>query len=392
MSRSADGPTRRVELLDLAEIHADLGIEEELCTAVDEVVRSGRYVLGPALDRFEEQFATFCGARHCIGVGSGFDALALSLQVLGVGPGDEVLVPSHTFVATWMAVSSLGATPVAVPPTDPTSPTVSTSFLMSVQGCEERITSRTVAIVPVHLYGHPVDMASLLPLAERHGLHVVEDAAQSQGATIHGSTRYRGAAAAYSFYPGKNLGALGDAGAVITDDDATASALRQLRNYGGETKNRHSRLGRNSRLDEIQSAALSVKLGRLADWNERRREIADRYTSAMDGLDGLVVPLAASWADPVWHQFPVRSARRRELVDALARAGIQTGRHYPLAVQDTPAYAGDGSVADPAARNLAEECFSLPIGPHLDDAEIDHVVRAVSDVVTEIATTTTRTE
>lgn len=379
-----------VSLLDLAEMHRDLGIEEDLRVAMETVLASGRYVLGPALERFEEEFATYCGAKHCIGVGSGFDALALGLLALGIGPGDEVLVPSHTFIATWMAVSSVGAVPVPVPPEDPESSNLADAYLLSAQACERVISPNTAAILPVHLYGHPVEMASLMELADRHQLFVLEDAAQSHGATIAGKRACWGDAAAYSFYPGKNLGALGDGGAVVTDDDSTASLIRELRNYGGQRKNQHLRLGRNSRLDEVQSAVLSVKLGHLDEWNARRGQIANRYESALSGIELLTSARAADWARPVWHQYPVRSSYRATFTAGLSHRGIETGRHYEQAIQDTAAYArcSREALRDEADQLLARRSFSLPIGPHLSNEEVDRVIEAIANVAAQIQAVT----
>ncbi|AXR73951.1 MULTISPECIES: DegT/DnrJ/EryC1/StrS family aminotransferase [Auritidibacter] len=369
-----------IAFFKLSEMHEDLSITDELRTAVDTVVRSGRYILGPALDRFEVGFARYCGAAHCVGVGSGFDALVLSLQAFGIGPGDEVLVPAHTFVATWMAVSSVGATPVPVAPAAPLEGDLSRSCLLTATECRPHISSRTRAIIPVHLYGHPVYMPDVLALAEEYGLVVIEDAAQSHGATIEGEAACWGDAAAYSFYPGKNLGALGDGGAVVTNEGSVAKAVRELRNYGGRGKNEHTRLGRNSRLDEIQAAALTVKLDHLTVWNERRVRIAARYASGLADINAVTLPSVATWAGSVWHQYPVRSPQRDELIRGLRDLGIETGRHYPVAVQDTEAYSGmvvDGGDSLRAARAWADQGFSLPIGPHLEEAEVERVIHAV---------------
>lgn len=371
---------QEISFFDLSEMHEDLGITEELHAAVGRVVRSGRYVLGPELDQFEDEFARFCAAKYCAGVGSGFDALALSLQAFGIGSGDEVLVPSHTFVATWMAVSSVGATPVPVTPPAPLESDLSRSCLLTAAECRPHISRRTRAIIPVHLYGHPVYMPDVIALAEDYGLLVIEDAAQSHGSTIEGNAGCWGDAAAYSFYPGKNLGALGDGGAVVTNDSNVARSIRELRNYGGESKNQHTHLGRNSRLDELQAAALRVKLGHLTVWNERRGKVAARYGSGLADINLVTLPGVATWAGSVWHQYPVRSPRRDEFVQGLHVLGVETGRHYPVAVQDTEVYRGTSVEGDKdirAARAWAEQVFSLPIGPHLEDDEVQQVIQAI---------------
>ncbi|MFB0632672.1 DegT/DnrJ/EryC1/StrS family aminotransferase [Streptomyces sp. AB3(2024)] len=362
----------RVPFHDLRDLHALDGLQEELDAAVLRVTRSGRYLLGPELESFEEEFARYCENGHCVGVGSGLDALELTLRALGIGEGDEVIVPGHTFVATWLAVSATGARPVPVDP-EPG------SCLIDPDRIAAAITDRTRAVMPVHTYGHPVDLDAVEAVTAPRGIAVVEDAAQAHGARYRGrriGSRY---AAAFSFYPGKNLGALGDGGAVVTSDPALAERIRLLRNYGAREKYRHEVRGTNSRLDEVQAAALRVKLPRLDAWNARRREIAARYGEGLAGLPGLTVPSVAPWAEPVWHQYVLRTPRREELRTALTDAGVENLIHYPVAVHRSDAYAGTGTGPLPHSERLAAEVLSLPMGPQLTAKDVETVITAVRD-------------
>jgi len=346
--------------------------QAQIADALARVAASGRYLLGPELDAFEAEFAAFAGARHCVAVGSGLDALRLALQARGIGPGDEVLVPGHTFIATWLAVSATGATPVPVD-VDPDSHQIDVAQAAAAVG------PRTVAILPVDLYGHPADHVALRALADRHGLWLLDDAAQAHGARLHGRPVTAWAdAAAWSFYPGKNLGALGDGGAVTTDDELLARRVRRLRNYGSEEKYRHLELGTNSRLDELQAAVLRVKLRGFAATADRRRAVADRYLADLASAP-LGLPPVAEGAEPSWHLFVVRSPDRDALRDRLAAAGVPTLIHYPIPPHRQPAYAGTPAAAAhlPAADRAAREVLSLPIGPHLSDAQVAEVVAAV---------------
>lgn len=372
-------PAVRVPFHDLRDVHAVTGVQSEIETALLRVAAGGRYLLGPELAAFERRFAEYCGNAHCVALGSGLDALRLVLRALGVGEGDEVIVPSHTFVATWLAVSATGATPVPVEPGDPGRPGPG-AFLLDTDQLEAARTARTKAVMPVHLYGHPVDLDAVVAFAKRHGLFVVEDAAQAHGARYRGRRVGSGHAAAFSFYPGKNLGALGDGGAVVTSDAELADRLRLLRNYGSREKYRHEEQGANSRLDELQAAVLSVKLPYLDSWNTRRREIAARYSEALAGLPGVTVPEVAAWAEPVWHQYVLRSPHRDRLRQRLAEAGVETLVHYPVAVHESGAYAHTGprpAGGLPRAERLAGEVLSLPIGPHLSDGAVEVVIAAV---------------
>jgi len=360
----------QVQFLELKAPYAEL--REELDAAYNRVMVSGRYVMGTELEAFEQEFAAFCEAKYCIGVGNGLDALYLILRAMGIGPGDEVIVPSNTFIATWLAVSYTGATPVPVEPDE-------TTYNMDPGRIEAAITDRTKAVMPVHLYGQTADMEPIVAVARRHGLKVVEDAAQAHGARYKGRrTGSLGDAAGFSFYPGKNLGAMGDGGAVVTDDAELADRLRVLRNYGSHVKYVHEVMGVNSRLDELQAALLRVKLRYLDDWNARRRSVAGRYCEALAD-SGLVLPVVPTWAEPVWHLFVVRSGDREELTGRMDRHGIGWLIHYPVAPHLQDAYRGLGHHAGsfPLAERLAGEIVSLPMGPHLSDQDIMSVIGAL---------------
>lgn len=371
----------KVPFYDLRELHAADGLQEEIDAALLRVSRSGRYVLGAELEAFEDAYAAYCDNAHCVATGSGFTALELTLRALGIGAGDEVIVPSHTFVATWLAVSATGARPVPVE-------CAAGSFLIDPELLEAAVTPRTRAVMPVHLYGHPVDLDAVAQFADRHGLALVEDAAQAHGARYRGRRVGSGHIAAFSFYPGKNLGALGDGGAVVTDDAELADRLRLLRNYGSREKYEHEMSGTNSRLDELQAAVLATKLPRLDAWNERRRAVARRYTEEFASLPGIVTPDVAPWAEPVWHQYVVLSSHREALRERLAAAGVQTLIHYPVAAHRTAAYSEEGLTPPgglPGAEQLAAQVLSLPMGPHMSEESVDTVIGAVRAAALEIA-------
>jgi dTDP-4-amino-4,6-dideoxygalactose transaminase len=345
----------------------------EIEPAVLESLRSGWYIGGDDLEKFECAFASFTGAKHCIGVANGLDALRLALLSMGVGSGDEVLVPSNTFIATWLAVSQVGATPVPVEPLEST-------FNLDPDRLEEAITSHTKAIIPVHLYGQPANLDPILAIARKHGLFVLEDAAQAHGAKYKGRLiGTDGDVVAWSFYPGKNLGALGDAGAITTNDAKIAERIRILGNYGSRTKYVHETLGCNSRLDPVQAVVLSVKLGHLNEWNARRVQIAEKYRRELATLPGLKLPEVPEWAEPVWHLFVVRHAKRDVLQASLKEAGIGTQIHYPIPPHLQKAYLGLGWRKGqlPTAESLAQSVLSLPMGPQMDDASVDAVIAAL---------------
>jgi dTDP-4-amino-4,6-dideoxygalactose transaminase len=362
----------KVKFLDLAAAYEET--REEVDDAVHRVLGSGWYVGGTEVEAFESEFAAFCGSKYCVGVGNGLDAIHLSLRALDVRSGDEVIVPSNTYIATWLAVTACGAKVVPVEPDD-------FSFNVDPSKIERAITNNTRCIIPVHLYGLPANMDEILALARHYGLHVIEDAAQAHGASYKGRRLgAHGSAVAWSFYPGKNLGAFGDAGAVTTDDAELARRLRALRNYGSAVKYVNQERGLNSRLDPIQAAALRVKLKRLASWNQRRSVIAEFYSANLARL-GLHLPTSYPGAVHAWHLYVVRCASRERLQSVLRGAGIETLIHYPIPPHRQEAYK-DHSFSEgdfPFAEAISQTCLSLPIGPHLslDDARL--VVRAVED-------------
>ena len=360
-----------IAFLDMKSVYAEL--KPELDAAYHRVMESGWYVLGKEVEAFEAEYAAFCGTKHCIGLGNGLEALELALRGWDIGPGDEVIVPSNTYIATWLAVTAVGARVVPVEPT-PAGPNIDPERLAAA------ITPRTKAIMPVHLYGEPADMVAIAALARKHGLKVVEDVAQAQGSKVRG--RRAGAlgdAGAHSFFPTKNIGAFGDGGAVTTDDDELADRLRALRNYGSKVKYVNLERGFNSRLDELQAAFLRVKLRHLDRWNEQRRRVAARYDDKLAGIPGLSLPRAPQWAEPVWHLYVVRTPHRVELIKALDGKGIGTLVHYPIPPHLQQAYAdlGLGRGTYPLAENLADTVLSLPMGPHLKPEQVDEVAAAV---------------
>lgn len=360
--------------LDLSGATAE--IQTETKAAMERVLASGRFLGGEEAEAFEREFAGECGARHCVGVGNGFDALALALRGWEIGVGDDVLVPALTAIATWMAIASVGARPV---PVDVDARTLG----MDAQCLKEAIGPRARAVVPVHLYGSPVDMGAIGAAARERGLLLLEDAAQAHGASWKGDpVGALGDAGAFSFYPTKNLGALGDAGAVVTNDDALADRVRVLQQYGCRERDRPEVVGVNSRLDELQAAALRVKLSRLAEWNDRRQATAKRYLEAFADLPEIELPSWPPGARPAWHLFVIRSDRREELRLHLDRRGIGTLVHYPLAAVDTAPFAEWGQRrAAPVSRRAASELLSLPLHPHLSRADEDAVIMGVRSAV-----------
>lgn len=351
-------------------------LKEALDAAYARVMRSSWFILGREVEAFERAFAAYCGAAHCVGVGNGLEAMELVLRAWGIGPGDEVIVPSNTYIATWLAVSAVGARPVPVEP-DPRTLNIDPARI------EAAITARTRALLPVHLYGQCADMAPIVQIARARGLRVLEDAAQAAGASARGvRTGALGDAAAFSFYPTKNLGAYGDAGAIVTSDAGLADRVRVLRNYGSRTKYHNEVQGTNSRLDELQAALLGPGLVALDAWNARRDRIARIY---LDGLAGTQLELPSVGAGNVhtWHLFVVRSSRRDALQRGLAERGVGTMIHYPVPPHLQPAYAGLGLErgALPVSEALHDEVLSLPMGPHLTEAEAHHVVESVQRVL-----------
>jgi dTDP-4-amino-4,6-dideoxygalactose transaminase len=349
----------KIPFLELKPTYDEL--RDELDAAYHRVMDSGWYLLGNEIESFEAGFAKYCEAKHCVAVGNGLDALHLTLRAYDIGAGDEVIVPTNTFIATWLAVSYAGATPVPVEP-DPK------TFNLDPGRIEAAITRQTKAIMPVHLYGQPADMDPIMSIARKHGLKVIEDNAQAQGARYKGRrTGSLGHAAGHSFYPGKNLGAFSDAGAVTTNDGKLAGRIRTLRNYGSKEKYFNDVKGFNSRLDELQAAFLQVKLKKLDEWNDRRRSVAALYLTELCSAADLTLPFVPEWAEPVWHLFVVRHPKRDALQQKLAAADIGTLIHYPVPAHLSGAYAnGKWKRHDfPIAEELAGTVLSLPIGPHL---------------------------
>jgi dTDP-4-amino-4,6-dideoxygalactose transaminase len=359
-----------IPFLDLQAPYREL--QEEFDAAYRRVMAAGWFILGEELEAFEEEFARYCGADFCVGVGNGLDALHLILRAWDIGPGDEVIVPGNTYIATWLAVSYAGARPV---PVEPCADTAN----LDPQRIADAITPRTRGILAVHLYGQPADMEPILAVAQQHDLKVIEDAAQAHGARYHGErVGSLGQAAGFSFYPGKNLGAMGDGGAVVTSDAALAHRIAALRNYGSRSRYHNEEKGFNSRLDALQAAFLRVKLHRLDEWNERRRALASRYLEGLQGT-AITLPHVPSWADPVWHLFVVRNARRDALQRFLQEQGIATSIHYPVPPHLQPAYRDAGISAGtlPVTERLHREVLSLPIGPHLHSEQVDRIISAV---------------
>ncbi len=348
-------------------------LRPELDAAYHRVMESGWLLLGRELEAFEAEYAASVGVPHCVGVANGLEAMQLVLMARGIGPGDEVIVPSHGYIATWLAVTHVGARPVPCEP-DPRTYNLDPAQLAAL------ITPRTKAILPIHLYGQTADMNGINAIAAQHRLFVLEDAAQSHGALCHGrAAGALGGAAGVSFYPSKNLGAMADAGAVTTNDPALADRIRHLRNYGSKVRYHNDYLGLNSRLSELQAAFLRAKLPRLAAWNARRGELACRYFEQLQGIETLTLPHVPAWARPVWHLFVVRTARRDALQQHLAAHGVGTQIHYPIPPHLSQAYAGAGWKRGdfPLAETLADEVLSLPIGPHTSAEQVDYVCTQV---------------
>lgn len=367
---STDAMTAEIPFVDLSGMHIEIGAELEAAAA--RVVASGQYLLGPELESFEEEFAAHCGSEHCVGVASGLAAIELALRAAGIGPGDEVIVPAYTFVATWLAVSRAGATPIAVDVEEVT-------YNLDPEAVADAIGPRTAAIVPVHLRGQPADMEAIESIARRHDLLVVEDAAQAHGAKLDGRrVGSLGDAAAFSFYPSKNLGALGDGGAIVTADPELAARARLLRNYGMRNRYEIEEAGVNSRLAEIQAALLRVKLPRLDSWNERRARAAEIYAKRLAGHPSLAIPATPAGTTPVWHLFVLGHPDRDACAAALAEQGIETSVHYPVLPHRTPPYRDSWPAGSmPVAERLAARTISLPMHPALTPVECEVVADAV---------------
>ena len=363
----------RVPFLDLKDVYSE--IKNELDEAYARVMSSGWYILGAEVEAFENEFAEYCQAKHCIGVANGLDALHLILRGYRIGEGDEVIVPANTYIATWLAVSYAGATPVAVEPDIET-------YNLDPQKIEAAITPKTRAIMPVHLYGQPAEMDAINEIAQKHNLKVIEDAAQAQGARY--KNRVAGSlsdAAGFSFYPGKNLGAFGDAGAIVTNDDELADAVKLLRNYGSRVKYYNEVKGFNSRLDPLQAAFLSVKLRHLDEWNARRQAIARKYIENLSGCSKIVLPLLEEEAESVWHLFVIQCAERDRLQNFLKERGVETLIHYPVPPHLSQAYERDFAEKPdfPISERLAGTVLSIPISPYLTEAEQDFTIETIKE-------------
>lgn len=348
-------------------------IKALLQNAYQRVIESGSFILGSELEAFEYEFASYSEVKYCVGVGNGLDALHFLLLAYGIGKGDEVIVPSNTFIATWLAVSQSGATPVPVEPNIET-------FNINADLIEAAITSKTKCIMPVHLYGHPADMDVINAIARKHNLIVIEDAAQSQGAIYKGKKAGSLAhAAATSFYPGKNLGAIGDGGAILTNDNVIADKVRKYRNYGSSIKYHHESLGFNSRLDEMQAAFLRVKLQMLDDWNRARSNIAKKYTSLLKNSK-LELPSAKEDVQSSWHLYVIRSLNRDKLKNYLDQKKISTIIHYPIPPHQQNCYQDFNQFHLPIAEKMAQEVLSLPLFYSMTDEEVQRVVKTILDI------------
>lgn len=361
----------KVPFLDLRAAYLEL--KDELDAAYSRVMSSGWYILGEEVEVFEREFAEYCGVRHCVGVANGLDALHLILRGYGIGAGDEVIVPSNTYIATWLAVSYAGATPVPVEPDLRT-------YNIAPENIEASVTERTKAIMPVHLYGQPAAMEEINEIAQKYELKVIEDAAQAQGAKYKGKrTGSLGSAAGFSFYPGKNLGAFGDAGAITTNNDALAGQIRMLRNYGSKQKYYNEIKGYNSRLDPVQAAFLRVKLKHLDKWNSRRTHIAAYYLENLSKIPELILPFVGNEIIPSWHLFVVRHPKRNKLQKYLEDMGIDIVIHYPIPPYLSKAYDDLRLNANnfKISTTLAETVLSLPISPQLTEVEFSHIADSI---------------
>jgi len=360
-----------IPFLDLKATYLEL--QAEIDAAIKRVLDSGWYIFGAEVEAFEREYATYCEAKHCVGVANGLDALHLALLALGVGAEDEVIVPSNTYIATWLAISQCGAIPIPVEPDAAT-------YNIDPARIEAAIGPRTKVILPVHLYGQPADMDPILEIARKHGLKVLEDGAQAHGARYKGKRiGAHGDVVAWSFYPGKNLGAYGDGGAITTDDAEIAERIRVLGNYGSRVKYVNEVQGFNSRLDPIQAAALRVKLKVLDKWNARRAVIARRYQTELRGT-GITLPFVPAWAEPAWHLYVVQQTQRDALQKKMADSGIGALIHYPIPPHLQQAYASAGYIKGQfsIAEQMAKQMLSLPIGPHFTVQQQDYVVSKIN--------------
>lgn len=362
----------QIQFLDLHSTYKEL--EKEFKNSFKKVMESGFYILGDEVETFEKEYAKYSDSKYCVGVANGLEAISLSLLACGIKPGDEVIVPSNTYIATWLGVSNIGAVPVPVEPDEQT-------YNINPTLIKKAITSKTRAIIPVHLYGQPADMISINKISKGYGLKVIEDAAQAHGAKINNKKiGSHGDIASWSFYPGKNLGAFGDGGAITTNSIEYAEKIKSLRNYGSKVKYVNDELGFNSRLDPLQAAFLSIKLNHLEIWNDRRRTIANKYLQEIDNKK-ITLPYVKEWSDPVWHLFVLRTKNRKLLQEHLNKSGIGSLIHYPIPPYKQKAYSHLNMNYDnfPIANTLADEVISIPIGPHLKRDESDRVVECINE-------------
>ncbi len=367
----------KVPFLDIGATYKEL--KKEVDKAVSEVLDGGWYILGKNVDEFEKEYAKYCGTKYCIGVGNGMDALELILRAYGIGVGDEVIVPANTYIATSLVVNLVGATPILVEPEEVT-------YNIDPTKIEIAITKKTKAIIAVHLYGQCANIRKIKPLCKKYNLKLIEDAAQAHGALHYGKkSGSLGDAAGFSFYPGKNLGAYGDAGAVTTNDSKVANYVRIARNYGSEKKYYNLVKGFNSRLDELQAAILRVKLNHLDNWNNRRRKIADYYLSHLNPQKNpyFILPTIGKGNSHIWHLFIIRTKKRNQLMKMLEEKGIGYLIHYPLPLYKQKAYKELNHLSKnfPISSSLSEEVLSLPIGPHLKQADVDYICSTVNTFI-----------
>ncbi len=359
-----------VKFVDLERTHSH--IKQEMMDAISRVIDAEDFILGAETEKFEKEFASYCGAKECVSVASGTDALFLSLKAMGIGKGDEVIVPANTFISTALAASYNGATPVFADVQEG-------SFNLDPEDFERRITKKTRAVIPVHLYGQACDMDAIAQIANERSVKILEDSCQSHGAKYKGKKSPVLGPACFSFYPGKNLGSLGDAGAVATDDTQLAGRLRELRNYGSPKKYFHPIKGYNSRLDCVQAAVLRVKLRYLDKWTKSRRESAKKYDEIMQNFSGVILPREQEYAEHTYHVYAVRSKKRDALREHLQRMGVTTNIHYPTVIYEQDAYAelAGAKGSCPVSERLTREILSLPMFPFMENREIEQVCGAI---------------
>lgn len=364
----------KIKFLDLKETYLEL--QDELNQAYQRVMTSGRYLLGEELQGFEKEFADYCQAKYCVGVGSGLDALHFILKAINIGNNDEVIVPANTYIATWLAVSYTGAKPIPVEADEDT-------YNINPDSIEQAITEKTKAIIAVHLYGQSADMDKINSIALKYNLKVIEDCAQAHGAKYKNKrVGSLGDAGGFSFYPGKNLGAFSDGGAVVTNNPEIAHRVKLLRNYGSEKKYFNEIKGFNSRLDEMQSAFLRIKLRYLDNWNNRRKNIANYYLENLKQLNNIKLPVILNYNNPAWHLFVIRNEKRDYLQQQLNKSGIDTIIHYPIPPHLSSAYQQEYQEYNfPLTEKIAQEIISLPISPHLSQKELEIITQTIDKII-----------